>query len=79
MTLLRIDHWMEGLQLRTPAFAVGLPLFAGVHCITQTSRVSGLRGQLHETVPDQNREDPDLDLAEDQLALKPGREAGEKA
>lgn len=37
--LMRLDG---GLQLRTPAFPVGLPLTAGVHCIHQTSRVSGL-------------------------------------
>src|ERR1700733_11947679 len=33
-----------GLQHRTPAFPPGLSLTTGVHCITQTSRVSGLTG-----------------------------------
>ena len=33
-----------GLQLGTPTFPSGLPLTAGVHCITSTSRVSGLTG-----------------------------------
>jgi hypothetical protein len=33
--LSRIDHWMED----TPAFPAGLPLTAGVHCITSTSRI----------------------------------------
>jgi len=38
--LSRIDPLDGGLQLRTPAFPAGLPLTAGVHCNTSTSRVS---------------------------------------
>src|ERR1700733_5277594 len=38
-----------GLQHRTPAFPPGLSLTTGVHCITQTSRVSGLTGSTPGT------------------------------
>jgi transposase InsO family protein len=42
--LLRIDHWMEDYNSEHPQFPAGLPLTAGVHCINQNSRVSGLTG-----------------------------------
>src|SRR6185312_16152242 len=35
---------------RTPTFPLGLPLTAGVHCITQTRRVSGLTGSTPRTL-----------------------------
>ena len=38
--LARIDRWMED----SPALPAGLSLIARVHCITSTSRVSGLMG-----------------------------------
>jgi hypothetical protein len=45
--LSRIDHWMEDYNSER----AGLPLTrAGVHCITSTSRMSGLTGQLHSAV-----------------------------
>jgi hypothetical protein len=45
--LLRIDHWMEDYNSEYPAFPAGLPLTAGVHCITQTSRVSSPTNGTH--------------------------------
>src|ERR1700733_10014308 len=50
-----------GLQHRTPAFPPGLSLTTGVHCITQTSRVSGLTGST-----------PPLHLARDGKGPVPG-------
>ena len=42
--------WDVSVQLRTPAFPAGLLITAGVHCITQTSRVSGLTGSTPERI-----------------------------
>jgi hypothetical protein len=42
--LLRIDRWMEDYNSEHPHSRLGISFTAGVHCISQTSRVSGFGG-----------------------------------